>query len=359
MSWMKYVARRSRTSILLFSLLLVAVLGVADYSTGPEISFSIFYLIPISLVSWFVGVPAGVFTSALAAFAFLTDSVGRATFSHATIPYWNAVARLGFFIIVVLTLSSLRSATRRREELSQFVVHDLRSPLTNVMTGLEILHEDEEGRLSREQKGFVEECMVSCKRMLTLVNSLLDLPRLEQRRLPLKVDTVGARALCKAALSQVRLWAMQKSITIVELYPPEDVRVSADFGITVRVLENVLGNAVKFADEGSRIVLRVYLEDEEHVAFSIENQGGGEGSEALEHVSASDLDELVFGATSPRGRGQGLGLTFSKYAVEAQRGRIWLTSKNGEETTATFTLPLAEERSSSHAHETRHRWPAR
>lgn len=339
MNWMRFVARRSRSSVLLFSLLLVTLLGVADYATGPEISFSIFYLLPISLVSWFVGFPAGVVTSALAAFAFLTDSVGRGSFSHVTIPFWNAIARLGFFIFVATTLSSLRSAIDRREELSRFIIHDLRSPLTNVMTGLEILNEDEERRLSADQQGFVEACMVSCKRMLTLINSLLDLPRLERRRMPLNVDRVGAEALCKAALDQVRLWARQKNITIVEAYPPDDVMVMADAGITVRVLENVLSNAVKFSGEDSRIMLRVYRHDEGHLAFSIEDEGTGISDDGSE-LSFNSMDEAN-DHVSPRG--SGLGLTFSRYAVEAQQGRIWLTSTNGAGTTATFTLPMAEE----------------
>jgi signal transduction histidine kinase len=339
MNALRYLGRRSRASVIILGILLVALLGIVDYATGSEFSFSIFYLLPISMVAWFVGFPAGALISVLAAIAYLTDTIGRDLYSHASIPYWNTLARLGFFFIVASALSSLRATRNRREELLQFIIHDLRSPLANVMTGLEILHDDADARLDSEQKNFVEMCMASCRRMLTLINALLDLPRLEKRRMFIKTEPVLAEQLCSAALNQVRLLAKQKGLKFREEYPEEMIMVHADSAVTIRVLENILSNAVKFSPEDSTVTIRVYEREPGTIAFSIHDEGEGIPEEWSEKV----FDTYSQGENhrSTGLAGSGLGLTFSRYALEAQRGHIWLDSGKGTGTTITFALPRA------------------
>lgn len=340
MNGLRYLGQRSRASVTVLGILLLALLAIIDYATGSEFSFSIFYLLPISMVAWYVGFPAGALISVLAATAYLTDSIGREQYSHATIPYWNTLARLGFFFIVASTLSSLRSTRNRREELIQFIIHDLRSPLTNVMTGLEILHEDADALQGQEQKKFVEMCMASCTRMLTLINSLLDLPRLERRRMFIKTEPVRAEHLCSTALNQVGLWARQKGLTFKEEYPDEDVMVHADPAVTVRVLENILSNAVKFSPEDATITVRVFENEPKTIAFSIHDEGEGIPEEWSEKVFETYAQRTNHGSDQPLGTG--LGLTFSRYALEAQRGRIWIDSGRGGGTTVTFALPKVD-----------------
>ena len=339
MNALRYLGRRSRASVTMLGILLVALLGIVDYATGSEFSFSIFYLLPISMVAWFVGFPAGALMSVLAAIGYLTDSIGRDLYSHASIPYWNTLVRLGFFFIVASALSSLRATRNRREELLQFIIHDLRLPLTNVMTGLEILHDDADARLDPEQKNFVEMCMASCTRMLTLINSLLDLPRLQRRRMFIKTEPVQAEHLCSTALNQVRLLAKQKGITFREEYPDEAIMVHADPAVTIRVLENILSNAVKFSPEDSTVTIRVYERESGTIAFGIHDEGDGIPVEWSETVFDTYAQGDNHGSTVLAG--SGLGLTFSRYALEAQRGRIWLDSGKETGTTITFSLPKA------------------
>lgn len=129
MNWLRSMARRSPVFVTGTGLLIVLLFGLVDYLTGPEISFSTFYLIPIAAVSWLVGVSGGLVTSIAAAAVFLLAILlGPHEYAHPSIPYWNALVRLGFFLVVTVSLTSLKGARERREELSQFVVHDLRSP---------------------------------------------------------------------------------------------------------------------------------------------------------------------------------------------------------------------------------------
>ena len=110
----------SKSSMIVFTLILVGVIGAADYLTGSEIAFSIFYLIPISLVTWHVGRRAGLPISFLSALIWLICD--RAASPHAInmiIGYWNGLVRLGFFIVQTLLLSSLKKTLEREKKLSR------------------------------------------------------------------------------------------------------------------------------------------------------------------------------------------------------------------------------------------------
>ncbi len=87
----------------------VAAIGLADFATGNELGFSLFYLLPIAMVAWFSGRPVGVAISSIAAVTWLaTDSLSGQTYSHAFIGFWNAAIRLGMFLVVALLLPALR-----------------------------------------------------------------------------------------------------------------------------------------------------------------------------------------------------------------------------------------------------------
>ncbi len=120
-SLVRYLDRQSETQATVLSLLLVLAVGVLDYVTGFEISFSIFYLLPIALATWFAGWRKGVLMACLGALTGGTvEYFGMARYSHFIILYWNAAVRLGVFLIVVFLLSSVRSwgyeLARRVEE---------------------------------------------------------------------------------------------------------------------------------------------------------------------------------------------------------------------------------------------------
>ena len=135
---------------------LVAMVGLLDYWTGPEISFSIFYLIPIGAIAWGIGRNAGMVISFESAVAWLlADLVGENRYSSAVIPYWNATMRLGIFMLVTLLLSALKDmylnmedkvtkktmdltieieVRKRLEEMHNKVIVELKDTLNNVNT---------------------------------------------------------------------------------------------------------------------------------------------------------------------------------------------------------------------------------
>jgi diguanylate cyclase (GGDEF)-like protein len=108
--------RRGRLFWTITGIILVAGIGAVDYLTGPEISISLFYLIPIVAATWFSGRYLGIAISLLSAFAwFAADVFSGSSHSNPAIPFWNAFVRLGFFVIVTLLLPVLKALEREKE----------------------------------------------------------------------------------------------------------------------------------------------------------------------------------------------------------------------------------------------------
>ena len=115
----KFSARR--VLIAAASLVLLGIIGLMDYLTGLEISFGVFYFLPIWLVTWYFGRGAGIFFSFPCALVWLAvDEAGGAQYSSSLIPYWNAVVRLVYFLTFTFLLTSLREKLRQtRQEVKQ------------------------------------------------------------------------------------------------------------------------------------------------------------------------------------------------------------------------------------------------
>ena len=105
--------RRGQTFWLIVGSVLVVVIGTADVLTGPELSLSFFYLVPIVLVVWFVGSRAGLVMALCCGMAwFVADALSGQSYSSEWIRYWNALVRLGFFFVVALLLPALKALER-------------------------------------------------------------------------------------------------------------------------------------------------------------------------------------------------------------------------------------------------------
>jgi len=335
---LKFLSQKSSSYLVAVGVVGAILVGLADYMTGAELVISIFYLVPIAWVAWLVGRRAGIMISFLCALlAFAADFLWRPVYTAPTIPYWNTAMLLGMFLIVTYALSSLRAAQERRQELEQFIVHDLRSPLANAMSGLETMKELGAETLDATQKSLLEMCLVSCSRMLTLVNSLLDLAHLESRQMPLQRERVGVSDIVDQSLLQVSVWARRNRVDLAHQVAAEVETVYADRALVMRVLVNLLSNAIKFSPANSLITVQVSPQEEGWAVFSVADQGRGLPKEWAAKVF--DKFVQVDAHKAGHGVGSGLGLTFCREAVEAHAGRIWIESEHGHGMTVIFTLP--------------------
>jgi K+-sensing histidine kinase KdpD len=126
-----FLPHRTRAFLLVTSLLLILLIGLVDYATGYEVSLSIFYLLPIGLTTWFVKKAYGVASAVLSAVVWLLAELAlHHPYSALLIPYWNALVRLGFFLIVVAILSRLERAFGEQRRL----IGELRAAIDKVNT---------------------------------------------------------------------------------------------------------------------------------------------------------------------------------------------------------------------------------
>jgi len=220
-----------------------------------------------------------------------------------------------------------------RDNLVHMIVHDMRSPLMVVSGAFEVILMEKE-RLSPPQQNFVAMGQNSCRELIEMVSSLLDVSRLEAGQMPLNRVPCDIRDIAVASAESVEVLAQEKKLTLRVNGDPSHASVDRD--IMQRVLVNLLGNAIKFSPEGRSIDVTL-SSTEETVRAAVTDQGGGIPPEYHQRI----FDK--FGQVESRKEGRklstGLGLAFCKLAVEAHGGRIGVDSEVGKGSTFWFTLP--------------------
>ncbi|MBI4580203.1 MAG: HAMP domain-containing histidine kinase [Planctomycetes bacterium] len=331
-----------RPRFLAFCLAIMALVGACDYLTGSEFSFGLFYLLPIGLAAWWGGrLSAAVVVAAATATWLGVDLASFHPYESPLAPYWNAFVRLGTFGSVAWTLVMIRELQIRQQDHVNYVVHDLRNPLTAIMGNLEFLRSFRDKPLTAALFGRVEDCLVAASRMNTLIGSILDLSRLEHGRMQIRPRVVPPSELAETALHEVSLFAKSQQVSLSSQLEDGLGRAHADPALTARILVNLLTNAIKASPPGSTVLVRAAPGDGGKIVFSVVDQGEGIPSRYVRNV----FDKFVQARLRQAGYtlGSGLGLAFCRLAVTEQKGRIWLDSEVGRGTTVYFTLPAATE----------------
>ncbi len=232
---------------------------------------------------------------------------------------------------------ALRASEERRAAMTQFIVHDLRSPLTVIVSGIATLRNVLGERAEELARQLLDGAAAAASWMMTLTEALLDAGRLESVKAPLQIRELDVRELIESAAEQVSLTARLNAIEVRSRVDGSALTALADRALTLRVLVNLLGNAVKYSPSDSTVTVHVAPVEDGMLAFSIADQGPGIPPEWQHKVFER------FGQVEARQAGvsgSGLGLHFCKLAVEAQGGRIHLDSEVDRGTTITFTLPM-------------------
>jgi GAF domain-containing protein/nitrogen-specific signal transduction histidine kinase len=248
-------------------------------------------------------------------------------------------------LMVFRDITEEKELDRMREDLTGMMVHDLRSPLTAVLSGLEMIKElaiDKDSDPLATHA--VEVAERSCESMLTMVNTLLDISRLESGRIPLERAPAPFAPLARRAVSHLSPLAAERGVIVRTELPPDLPLVDIDNEKIGRVLTNFLDNALKFTPRGEQVIVRAThrnTETENVLVCSVSDAGPGIPEEYHEKIF-DRFAQVHDQAALPGQRGTGLGLAFCKLAIEAHNGRIWVASEVGRGSTFYFTLPVAD-----------------
>jgi signal transduction histidine kinase len=231
----------------------------------------------------------------------------------------------------------LEAASRHKSEFLANMSHELRTPLNAVIGFSEVLAEQMFGELNAKQLEYVRDVLSSGQHLLSLINDILDLSKVEAGRLELEFAPFDLPATMDSTLTLVRERASRHGITVDLVVDERLGDVVGDERKIRQVLLNLLSNAVKFTPDGGRIELRAVPADDS-VEISVSDTGIGIAPEDQEAI----FEEFrQVGTDSARKReGTGLGLALAKRLVELHGGRIWVKSEIGKGSTFTFALPV-------------------
>jgi chemotaxis family two-component system sensor kinase Cph1 len=227
-------------------------------------------------------------------------------------------------------------AVRARDDLIAVVSHDLRSPLSSIVLQAEVMLEPQlpdHERRAQFLSGSAERILRSAAHMKALTDDLLDLASIEAHRFSLRRQSVESRGLVEEALQIASPLADAKRITLA-LESIDTPRLNADPERILRVLSNLIGNAIKFTPDGGKITVRTERRGDDF-SIAVADTGPGIPADDLPHIF-----DRYWKAAATSEPGSGLGLYIACGIVEAHGGKIWAESSAGG-ARFIFTLPLA------------------
>ena len=230
----------------------------------------------------------------------------------------------------------LETASQHKSEFLANMSHELRTPLNAIIGFSEVLAQGMFGEVNEKQSEYLRDILESGRHLLSLINDILDLSKIEAGRMELEASEFDLPQAIQNALTLVRERALRRGIALHHVIDDRVADIRADERKLKQVLLNLLSNAIKFTPEGGRIEVRATPANGT-IEVSVTDTGIGIAPEEQEAV----FEEFrQVGAADKKAEGTGLGLALSRKFVELHGGKIYVTSQVGVGSTFTFTLPI-------------------
>lgn len=238
------------------------------------------------------------------------------------------------YLLILVDTSEKEKLEQLKREFFAMVNHDLRSPLTSLLSVLDALPDGVLGQLTEKGAEVVKRNAKEVERLITLVDELLDIEKMQAGKFIIEAEHSPLDAIVDTAISSLENISVRRDIKID--YSKSAVMVFADRSLLIRVLVNLLSNALKFSPKGAEIKVRV--EDHENeLLLSVQDSGPG---------VADEFKDLIFEqyqqAKKPeqeKKSGTGLGLSICRKIVEQHGGRIWVEDAKDKGSIFKFTIP--------------------
>jgi signal transduction histidine kinase len=247
-----------------------------------------------------------------------------------------AIQNARLFQEIEVKSRQLEVASQHKSEFLANMSHELRTPLNAVIGFSEVLKDRMFGDINDKQEEYLGDILSSAQHLLSLINDILDLSKIEAGRMELDPSEFDLPAALDDALLLVRERASRRGIALERVMDERLGIIRADQRKVKQVVLNLLSNALKFTPEGGSVTVRAAVVDG-FAEVSVIDTGVGIAPE--DHGAVFEEFRQV-GANDKKSEGTGLGLPLTKKFVELHGGQIWLKSAIGEGATFTFTLPL-------------------
>ncbi|MFO0795408.1 MAG: ATP-binding protein, partial [Candidatus Brocadiaceae bacterium] len=236
-----------------------------------------------------------------------------------------------------ITNIELEKANKLKSEFLATMSHELRTPLNAIIGFAEVLRDEITGTLNTEQKEYIGDIHSSGQHLLNMINSILDLSKIEAGKLELHYEEFSVKEAINEVLNTIVGFSDKKDIGINTNIHEDILSISADKVKFKQIMFNLLSNAIKFTPEHGRVAIDVKRMDS-HIKISVIDTGIG--------IKQDDMDKIfeafrqLDSTYARKYEGTGLGLTLTKRLVELHGGKIWVKSEYGKGSSFTFTLPI-------------------
>jgi signal transduction histidine kinase len=326
--------RRSRLFITITGFVLVIIIGIIDYLSGPVYSSLIAYLIPVIFVTRLAGRTAGLTMSAVSSAVWIfADILSNPDHTFLMVHFWNLLEKLSVFLIIVFILVKLAKMEEERKNMLSMLAHDMKNP-TLVAKGFSTrLLRGKAGRLTESQADYVGLIDDELSRLERLLLDFLDMSKIGSKEFKPRPVQLDIAQSIKNHVGAVGIEADKKKITVSLEFPPEGIPpVFADTVLIDRVIRNLVGNAIKYTDPGGAVTVKL-SEKNRYVIVRVKDTGRGIPEEHIQHIFKP------FYRVARDAHGIGLGLPVVQSIIKAHGGEIWVESVPGKGSTFTFTLP--------------------
>ncbi len=230
---------------------------------------------------------------------------------------------------------------RMKDDFTHSITHDLRNPLTSIRSLIKFLSGETSGPLNEKQKKMLKTMEIASYQLLTLINNILDVAKMETGGMPFELSLVNLKEIAEKVLRIEEPLLKGKNLSLEFILVNEIPPINADVQLIERLFGNLIGNAIKFTPENGKIWVKI--EDlPERIQVEVVDGGPGIPEEYLEKI----FDK--FQQLERAKGGTGLGLTICKYITEAHGGKIWVESKLGEGSKFIFWLPKTQTQIAAH-----------
>lgn len=234
--------------------------------------------------------------------------------------------------------TELERASRYKSEFLANMSHELRTPLNSSLILAKLLADNKDGNLSPEQVKYARSISSAGNDLLTLINDILDLSKVEAGKIELDIESISILALVNDLERRFEPLAAERKLDFGWMIDPAcPSTIATDRQRVQQILSNLLSNALKFTEKGA-VRLIVSLEDSRRMAFTVEDTGIGIAGDQHEHIF--EAFRQANGKTNRKFGGTGLGLSISREFAELLGGEIRVRSAPGRGSAFTFLIPL-------------------
>jgi signal transduction histidine kinase len=307
-------AFHSRAFAYLVAATTLGLITWADYAASAELSFIVFYFVPVSIAAWYGGRRGGLlFALASTACWWLSDQLSPAPRPGTLSLYWETATHLVAYLVMALGVAQLRDAAQRRRDLLRVVSHDLRSPLSALMGHAQLLARRAEPGSWAAERG--QAILRAGQRMNAMIEDLVEAAREGPRRVRLELQPVELRPFLSEILARMSVSLPCQRVDLELGAAP--LAVEADPARLERIVVNLLSNALRYSPPTERVKVRAEPAGA-RVVLSVVDHGPGIAPEDRAHL----FERYYRGRAAEGTEGVGLGLHGTRLLVQAHRGRI-------------------------------------